>query len=313
MKEKLGFRNNMDYSKFNFKRKFDLKEYQNYVQKLKECGAIEIEHVGRYLKYPIQRERVKEAIKIVHDLEMKAILYSGIFGTEDIRNNQNFVKYAQKNKEGKILSYGDMGEITAMMCPSSEYVKQVVIPQINHTLDYANYDGIFLDIPWIMYGGCFCDNCEPIRKEDKGNAEIVRKGLENFVQDIKKSFPNVKISVNASAPTIYNHDYHGAEMENLANLFDEYVTEWNPFRFNQNVQTVTRCITKAKELSSGKFYHATTCTDGKRKIYSAKKLGTLFSAILKGGASPRLGVAFPIHQLDIIKEAWSLALENNRM
>ncbi|MBT4540972.1 hypothetical protein HOC35_05655 [Candidatus Woesearchaeota archaeon] len=328
MERRLGFRNNMDYSRFKFRSDFNMGSYRKYIRKLKESGAIEIEHVGKNLQKRKQRQRAKEAIKAIHDQDMKAILYTGIFGGINISGDSELRRFAQRNKDGKILSYQNGGEASAMMCPSSKYIEHFVIPQINRTLEFADYDGIFLDIPWIMHGGCDCNNCYELREdqeaEGKSNNEInaanVRHGLEKFVKEMKKNHPYVKISINASAPTIYTHKWHGAEIDNLAGLFDQYVTEWNPLRTRQNVSVVTRCIEKAIETVEGiekiegiqqtpEFYHATTCTDGNRKVYPAEKLSGLFHAILEGGALPRLGVAFGNDGLGIIKEAWHSAVE----
>ena len=328
MQAKLGFRNNMDSSRFNFRVPFRRKEYEKYITALKNSGAIEIEHVGKNLQLGKQRQRVKDSIQVIHDLEMKAILYTGIFGSIDVRNSGELKKMVQRDLFENVLSYGKKGKGTAMMCPSSDYVEKVVLPQINKTLKFAAYDGIFLDIPWIMYGGCFCDNCHDVREENnsegKNQAEInainVRQGLERFVGAIKKDHPYLKISVNASAPTIYRHSYHGAEIENLAGLFDQYVSEWNPLRMNQQVSVVTKCIERTIEIveetetiegvqKDAEFYHATTCTDPIGKIYPAEKLSKLFYAILNGGALPRLGVAFGNEGLGVIKNAWKNAVE----
>jgi hypothetical protein len=328
MQTKLGFRNNMDSSRFNFRVPFRISQYKEYIAALKESGAIEIEHVGKNLRVSKQRQRVKDSIQVIHDLEMKAILYTGIFGSIDVRNSGELKKMVQRDLFENVLSYGKKGKGTAMMCPSSDYVEKVVLPQINKTLKFAAYDGIFLDIPWIMYGGCFCDNCHDVREENNSegknqaetNAANVKQGLERFVSAIKKDHPDLKISVNVSAPTVYRHSYHGAEIENLAGLFDQYVTEWNPLRVNQQVSVVTKCVKKAIEVveetetveeiqKNPEFYHATTCTNLSGKIYPAEKLSRLFYAILNGGALPRLGIAFPSQQLEVIKEAWESAVE----
>ena len=336
MGKRLGFRNNMDYNVFDFNsRYFNLENYKRHIAKLKECGTIEIEHFGRNLQLEKQKQRAKDAIKAIHDLDMEAILYTGIFGGINAKNSNELKSFAQRNKEGKLLSEHNLGEGSAMMCPSSEYVERVMIPQVSRTLEFAAYDGIFLDTPWIMKGGCYCENCyelrEEVASEGKNQVEInainVRGGLERFVTAIKKDHPHVKISVNASAPGL-NFDYfHGAEIDNLAGLFDQYVTEWSPHRMRQTVSFGTRCIKKAvkivEEIESaegiedkksvdinGKFYHATTCTYSSGIVIPADRLSMLFHTILEGGALPRLGIAFGDKGLGIIKEAWESAVEN---
>jgi len=332
MPENLGFRNNMDASRFNFRIPFRILEYKEYITALKNSGAIEIEHVGKNLKVRKQIQRVKDSVKAIHDLEMKAILYTGIFGSINVRRIRELKKMAQINIFENVLGYGKKGDRAAMMCPSSEYIERVMIPQINQTLDFAAYDGVFLDIPWIMHGGCFCDNCYDLREEkaSEGKTQIeinainVRQGLERFVAAIKKDHPDLKIGINASAPGIYRHSYHGAEIENLAGLFDQYVTEWNPLRVRQRASIVTNCVEKTIETveatetfpgvqQNPEFYHATTCADPAGNIYPVNSLSRLFHAILIGGALPRLGVAFGNEGLDVIKEAWESAKERYEM
>jgi len=302
-----GFRNYL-HDKFNFYNKFSMDVYKAYIEELHNTGAIEIEHAGRDLRYEKQRKRASEAIDAIHDFEMNAILYTGAFGTENVLINPGFEKYAQRNEQSKILGYGKLNLKTSMMCPASDYVDEITIPKLLSTLEWADYDGMYIDIPWILKGGCYCRNCDDIEGEriDK-NERIVRIGLEKIVQAVKKKHPEIKISVNASAPTIHNNQYTGASIENLKGIFDEYVTEWNPYRWKQPVEIVEKCIKAAKDITNARIYHATTCTDGLGRIYSEERLSKLFAAIISNGATPRLGVRFPTEQLKIIKNALIIA------
>jgi hypothetical protein len=298
-----GFRNYL-HDKFNFYNRISIDAYKTYIEDLRKIGAIEIEHAGRNLRYDKQRKRATEAIDAIHDQGMDAILYTGAFGTEDLTKNPGLEQYAQRNINGDVLGYGVLNLKTAMMCPVSDYVEKITIPQILSTLEWADYDGIFFDIPWVLKNGCYCNNCEDIELSSREkNQVIVRQGLEKIVQAIKEKHPEIRISVNASAPTINNNRNTGANIDNLTGLFDEYVTEWNPYRWGQTTKVIERCIKAAKEVTSSKIYHATTCTDGSGKIYSENKLTELFKAIISSGATPRLGIRFPKEQLEIIKIA----------
>lgn len=118
----------------------------------------------------------------------------------------------------------------------------------------------------------------------------------------------MKIAVNASAPG-GNFDKTGAHISNLKGIFDEYVTEWNPYIFGSTATIVSKIISEAKSVASGKFSHASKLKPGE-KLYSHKKLVNLFSAILSQGADPWLAIHFDEEGLDKIHNAYLSALDN---
>ncbi len=278
--------------------------YEEHLKALKDSGAVRIVH-GR----SNEKGRLSDMIASIHKLEMQAVCYTGVFGTENISVNTSLEQWTQRNDKGVFLDYGGVGNKgTAMMCPVSPYVESYLAPNVIDVVQSCGFDAIFIDIPWIMEGGCYCGNCHDLRTSGADNSILVRTGLKKFIEMVKAEIPDIKIGVNASAPGIYSHYWHGAEIENLSGLFEEYITEWNPFVFGNEPEIVTECILKAREKVNGDFYHATTCTEEDGKPYSMDKMVALLSAILKGGALPWLCFAGPTHQVREIGEAWNRSL-----
>ena len=128
----------------------------------------------------------------------------------------------------------------------------------------------------------------------------------SFFNKFKFYSLDIKTSVNVCAPTIHN-DFPSAHIDNLRGIFDEYVTEWNPLRWNQDISVIKRTIKYAKKSTHKKIYHATTCTGKNGIIYSVNSLTNIFNAIVISGATPRLGIAFNEKGLDKIREAMDIA------
>lgn len=270
------FRNYVGH-KYNLHSKINLKEFQNYLKLLKKTGATEIELSGRRLTN-LQKQRTKDVTSIIRDEGLSPILYSGPFGVD------NFKEYAQRDKENNPLP---------LMCPSSKYIDNVFLPELNELI--INYDGVFFDMPWIMKNGCYCNNC------DGDNDKNVREGLKKIVDSI-----DIKTTVNACAPKIHN-EYPSAHIDNLKGIFDEYLTEWNPLKWNQSVSIIKSSIEYAKRVTDKKIYHATTCTNRNREIYPIKTLSNLFRTIIASGATPRLGICFNEKGMRIIQRAFYIA------
>jgi hypothetical protein len=104
------------------------------------------------------------------------------------------------------------------------------------------------------------------------------------VEALRQSHPDVALGINASAPTIHN-DHPRSHIDELAGLFDEYVTEWNPLRWGQPPSIVGGAIDYASE--HGRVLHATTAT---MKGVVHRGLGDLLREIVAHGATPRLGI-----------------------
>lgn len=311
MFENLGIRNFVHY-KYNLHLPFNLMEYEKYLKDLKQTGITEIEHAGSSITKLRQKERLKNVIDINHDLGLKFIFYTGVFGTENISNNSYLEKFVQRDKKGNLLSYENKGKTTAMMCPASNYVDEITIPYLSNIIQFNNIDGIFIDIPWIMPNGCYCSNCHEKKEKGADNNTIVRTALERIVNSLKEQKPNLSITVNVGAPKIHSENT-GAYIDNLTGLFDEYLTEWNPYRWNQNANAIKSSIKYAKEKTGKRVLHATTATNKKGKMYSLEEYQNVFSTIINSGATPRLGVTFPKYQLKIIESAWKFALEKENL
>ncbi|MBN2053256.1 hypothetical protein JW756_07160 [Candidatus Woesearchaeota archaeon] len=295
--------------KFNAytERQYYEKNFPVYIKELKKTGAerIVIHRPRPFLEQ--HKERLENMSARIQYEEIKPVLYTGIFGTENIIENKFLLPWVQRNKNGELLSYMNGGARSAMMCPASPYVTDYLAPRVVESARAANAKSIFLDIPWIMKGGCYCSNCKDIRESGGDNKKIVRQGLERFVNTIKKEIPGISLGVNSSAPGIYLHAWHGAEINNFKGLFEEYITEWTPYQWGQKPEVVTKCILNARGKAEGKFYHATICKDNNKNLYPADKLSALFKAILDGGALPWLCVNASNSQLIKISEAWRIS------
>ncbi|MCB9359185.1 hypothetical protein H6503_04600 [Candidatus Woesearchaeota archaeon] len=289
-------RNNIKY-KFDCRTNFDISKFSEYISALSNNGFSEIELTGRRIRDNRLKRQQKECVDIIHDNGLKAVLYTGIFGAEDLTYNPEFEKYSQRDKLGNILSYRNTKK-TAMMCPESDYLTEIMIPEITDVLLNSNFDEIFVDIPWIMKGGCYCSNCNGDGSVEN-NQNIVRNNLEIFSNVIH--IADVRISVNVSAPGIYNNFSSGANIENLLGICDHYLTEWNPLRWNMPVKTIGKIVEKAKSMTDSPIYHATTCSDKGKKVYDYGTLCELFCEIYKSGAIPRVAVA----NIDIVGKALS--------
>jgi len=306
-----GIRNYI-HDKFNIHNRYDFTSYKKYLLSLKENGFTEIEHAGSHANHANQRKRLKCAVEEIHERGMKSYFYTGVFGTENLHQNKELLPYAQRNKNGDILSYEGKSLARAMMCPASGYIDNIVIAKILDRMHLAKFDGLFFDIPWVMKNGCYCKNCKNQREDGADNAVMVRNALKRIVSALKKEYPALSICINASAPTIHDNRYSGGHIDNLSGIFDEYLTEWNPYRWKQDVSVVSRCIDYAAGIVKGRLLHATTATNRLGKMYTKEQYVRLFSAILNGGATPRLGIVFPEKQLRIIGDAWQSAVESEK-
>ncbi|MBN2459493.1 hypothetical protein JXB28_04380 [Candidatus Woesearchaeota archaeon] len=283
------------------------KHFLGYIRALNDVGA------GRVVIHrPRQlgkngRQRLDDMTSKLHAAGLKAVLYTGIFGQENMNSNPSLSSFVQRNAKGELLSYRSAGKKSAMMCPASPYIADVLAPKVIGTLKTAEFDSIFLDIPWMMKGGCYCSNCRDLREQGADNKRIVRYGLENFVYEMRKEFPAIPIGINSSAPGIYLHAWHGAEIDNFKELFQEYVTEWTPYQWGQKAEFAAKCIRAAKSRVEGYFYHAIVCKDKQGNIYSSEKLSSLFKVIVAEGALPWLCVNPTEEQLGKIGRAWQAA------
>ncbi len=302
----IGIRNYI-HDKFNVHGRFDFASYKKYLLSLKETGFTEVEHAGSHLKYASQRNRLKNAVEEIHTHGMKAYFYTGVFGTENLYQNKELMPFAQLDQHGNILGYAGKSLVTAMMCPASGYIDHVILPKLLDRMHLAHFDGMFFDIPWVMKSGCYCANCKDQRENGANNAILVRNALLRIVSALKKEHPSLSICINASAPTIHDNRYSGGHIDNMKGVFEEYLTEWNPYRWKQDVSIVSKCIEYAGKTVKGRLLHATTVTNRQGRMYTKEQYVKLFSVILKGGATPRLGVGFPANQLQVIGDAFRLA------
>ena len=137
------------------------------------------------------------------------------------------------------------------------------------------------------------------------NDHIVRNALRTLVHDLRHDFPSVKFAVNASAPGLNRDLWTGGHIRNLVGIFDEYVTEWNPYRWGQSASVIAQAIrSTGKEVSNGKITHAFTATTRHGDLLSQDQLQSLFEVILSNGASPWLSVHFGQKYLEQIYSAY---------
>ena len=289
---------NFVHDKFNVHNHIDFSDYISYICDLQEIGVTEIEHAASNIKTPKQKERLRQAVDTIHNQGLVAVLYMGVFGTVDLISRPDMALFAQRDMKGTILSYNNRGLRNAMMDPASPYLVDELFPYLQDLLSTVSFDKLFIDIPWMMPKALSSESPELT------NQVIVRSALEKTMLFLRTINPDLEIGVNASAPIVNNNQSSGGHVSNLANLFDEYVTEWNPYRWSQPASIVTSIIQEAQKFTLGTFYHATTMTDRKGKMYSSLHYEQLFSSILNAGATPRLGIRFPKEQLVIVGEAY---------
>src|SRR3989344_7084891 len=145
MAKNIGFTININ-ARYSPHKKMIMKDYERYVKAVKSAGASRIVHAGHELDEK-KKERLENMVNVVHGAGLKAILYTGVFGTEDLMKKPELEKWAQRDKDGNILGY-DGAVSSAMMCPVSPYAVDYLLPRIEETAA-LDFDGIFIDIPWI--------------------------------------------------------------------------------------------------------------------------------------------------------------------
>lgn len=256
---------------------------------------------------PALIENICSITSYLRDLDIAAVLYTGPWGGVDMKANPALEKWVQRDEEQNPLGY--MGSFrSAMLCPLSPYVEEIFFPQLVRSVSECSFKAVFFDIPWIMKGGCHCQWCRSFREENgSSNAGVVHKAFEGLLSSLRKVCPGVTLAVNASAPGCNFNDWTGGHIDALAGLFDEYVTEWNPYRWNQSAAVVSRTIRQVKTLAEGTFSHATTVTDRNGRIYAEEKLTTLFRQLLEEGADPWLTVDFGHDGLSALHRAYLAA------
>ena len=286
----MAFRNYVHH-RFNPYRRLDLHSFEQYVDILVKGGGTEVEFGGRRA----QPKRLQAMVNIVHRAGARAVLYTGVFGTEDVRSSPGLKAWAQRRADGSIAGYAGAGERAALLCPSSPYVEEIAVPEIVHAVRIAGFDEVFVDIPWLATGHP-CANCASERTGGADDAAIVRNALERATPLFRASLPSTWLSVNASAPSV--HDAHpGGHISNPAGLFDAYVTEWNPYRWCQSVGVIGRVVDAARQYVSQPLYHATTLTGRDGKLFDEAQVRSLAHVIRSAGATPRFGMGFPPEQL----------------
>ena len=115
--------------RFNLLGPIDLDDYKKYIQSLRSIGCTEVEHSGIHLRFPTQKTRAREIVDIIHQEQLTAVLYTGIFGTVNLNNHPQLQKYAQRDKNNNILSI-----IRSFACIKKLYCFFIftIIPQIMH-------------------------------------------------------------------------------------------------------------------------------------------------------------------------------------
>jgi hypothetical protein len=302
------FRNNLD-KRYSLYDHIDTAAYEKYINYWKDNGLSEIEHSGRKLSMIKLQTQASKIMDIIHSHNLKSVLYTGIFGTENLHTNHELKEFAQKGSDGNILCYNNSAIASAMMCPSSRYLDDHMIPQIWNTIKKIDFDKIFIDIPWIMSNGCFCDNCIQQRSHGLTDDEILHNGIEKVISCLKNEFPWISFGINVSAPMIYTPKVITPKIERLKGLIDEYVTEWNPYRWNQDPDIIVDCIKHVKRNIEGRVYHATTLSNREGVLLSEERLENLFYHILKNGAGLRIGCGLSIEKISLVGTAYKKALE----
>lgn len=278
-----------------------------YAKKLKLKGAERIVIRGRLPKH---LPKVKLMISSLREIGYQVIMYTGVWGGVDLMQSRNLWDWAQRDKADNPLGY--RGSLrSGMLCPESPYIAEVLIPEISELIDYCEFHGVFFDIPWIMKGGCLCKWCRKSKDSGGTNGDIVRIALGSLITNLRQRWPNLDFAVNASAPGLNHDKWSGGHLSNLADIFDEYVTEWNPYRWNQKPHVVANCLSEAKRITTGRFSHATTLTDRYGKLLSGDQIQSLFFAILSQAANPWISVNFNDRALDAIFNAYVLAKYNS--
>lgn len=282
----------------------NVKRAIEYSKKLKERSGRRIVIKGRLPKYA---DKVKTLGNSLKDLGFEVAMYTGIWGGVDLIRNPKYAEWAQKDKNDKPLGYrGSLRH--GMLCPNSPFVESILIPEICEIQNHFPFDSIFFDMPWIMKQGCYCMWCKAKDMEGRLNDIKVRRALKFVAEKIYKEYPNLKLAINSGAPGV-NFDNPEAHISNLKGIFDEYVTEWNPFIWHQSSTKISEILSKAKAITQGRFSHATKMLVSKTELLSWEKMNNIFYSILSQGAEPWLSMHVSIESLNKINDAYLDALE----
>lgn len=158
-----------------------------------------------------------------------------------------------------------------------------------------------------MKEGCHCKWCMECRNGGGTNGDIVRNALLSLSKYLRRHFPHLNLTVNASAPGLNQDHWTGGHLLHLAGIFDEYVTEWNPYRWGQPAEFIAPMLRKARSLTNGTLSHASTVTTRHGTLLSETQLSDLFKAILREGATPWLSVYLNRTALNQVYEAYCRA------
>jgi hypothetical protein len=219
------------------------------------------------------------------------LMYTGPFGAElpsSLSKEPLFSKWLQRDKDGNpVKLFGKL----LMFCPNSPYLEEYRTPLTLQALEYCKFDGVFLDIPWFLRKACYCSWCAEARPsfDDENSFRMwsVRKALSRLCLTLRQQIPWVWLASNVGAPkTSYEQPYTGATPQALSGLFDELVTELNPYRAGVQISEIRKSINATRQLAPGtRISHATTLTPrGKDECYPIGKLRSLFDEIRKANA-----------------------------
>jgi hypothetical protein len=249
---------------------------------------------------------VEELCINLHKIGYKIIMYTGTWGCVDLEQNKSMLGWAQRDKNGNPLGYNNSMR-GGMLCPISPYIDTVLIPWIVKIIYRSPINTIFFDIPWIMKGGCYCEYCKKQRDEGLSNNEIVRYALQKLTRSLKTKLADIKLAINAGAPGINTDNWTGGHISNLTGLFDEYVTEWNPFYWGQSASVISESISHARSICGAKISHATTITNRTGTILTKEQLRYLFHAIVSEKAEPWItlfSIYLKPNTFDLIQESY---------
>ena len=284
---------------FNVRTPFSMDAFRQHVALLVRGGASEVELSGRVLQHRSQRERMTACVDVIHAEGALAVLYSSALGSDSRAEHR---RYAQRSATGEALGY--LGSSRAlMMCPCSPYVS-VAARETGEAVARYGFDKVFIDIPWILRGGCFCTWCTAEREAGVSRDGRIRQGLQTY-RTVLHAHAAVPIGANVGAPTIHREAPAPAALEGVV---DELVTEWNPFRWGSGVGVVRSILKATPRWPGASLFHATTCTDRQGQPIPREQLVALFAEIWAGGATPRIGVGRPLLPLALAALAEAAAV-----
>ncbi len=288
-------------------------DVKRYISRLNEIGMESIIFVCKdayghsYYETRLGRKNVKvegdmlkDLIYEAHSKGIKIVAYYNVCCDDHVAAENP--DYCQRDFEGKpIKRFGTYGY--SCVCMNSPY-RDLAFKRIREIVENYDVDGVFLDITYVIEGGCYCEYCRslyrqmygaeipvnppPGTRERKNFLEFRRWTRFRFIRDAVSTIKSVK-----DIPVGWNHagdpymcqveidqfaDYFSREFHSPNYLLGDLAAKW------------MRKFGRPFELVIPECYS----NWGEWTILPAETLRLLFTITLMNGGNPTIGhVAYP--------------------